>query len=144
VRFWDSSALVPAMADEPASGQVVPLMRSDPAVVVWWASPVECASAAARRRREGLLRARDLETFLRALRELGEVWQVVVPGPAVRDLAIRLLQVHDLRAGDALQLAAALAWADGRPEGRDFVTLDDRLAAAARVEGFTILPETES
>lgn len=142
MRFWDSSALVAVLADEPASGQVAPLLRIDPAVVLWWASPVECASAAARRRREGVLKASGLEAFLRALRELGEGCQVVVPGPAVRDAAIRLLQVHDLRAGDALQLAAALAWADGRPEGCDFVTLDERLAAVARVEGFTILPET--
>ena len=142
MRFWDSSALVAVLAEEPASGLVVPLLRADPAAVVWWASPVECASAVARRRREGLLRARQVDVFLRALRELGEAWQVVVPGPSVGEAAIRLLMVHALRAGDARQLAAALAWSDGRPAGRDIVTLDERLAAAARLEGFTVLPET--
>jgi predicted nucleic acid-binding protein len=141
VRFWDSSALVAALANEPASPQVAPLMRSDPAVVVWWASPVECASALARRHREGRLSARQLQVFLRSVREAGEDWQVVVPGAAIRDAAIRLLLVHRMRAGDGLQLAAALAWADGRPSGRHFVTLDDCLAAAARLEGFTVLPE---
>jgi predicted nucleic acid-binding protein len=142
VTFWDSSALVAALANEPASSQVAPLMRSDPSVVVWWATPVECASVLARRHREGLLAARQRDVFLRSVREAGEHWQVVVPGAAIRDAAIRLLMVHAMRAGDALQLAAALAWADGKPSGRHFVTLDDRLAAAARLEGFAVLPET--
>jgi predicted nucleic acid-binding protein len=142
VTFWDSSALVAAFADEPASPQVAPLLRADLSVVVWWATPVECVSALARRHREGLVAARQLEVFLASLREAGEHWQVVVPGAAIRDAAIRLLLVHAMRAGDALQLAAALAWADGRPTGRRVVTLDDRLAAAARLEGFTVLPET--
>jgi uncharacterized protein len=83
-----------------------------------------------------------VEVFLRTLRELAECWQVVVPGAAVRDTAMRLLMVHPLRLADALQLAAALAWADGRPVGRELVTLDERLAAAARLEGFAVRPET--
>lgn len=140
MRFWDSSALVAALANEPASPHVVPLLRSDPSVVVWWATPVECASAVARRHREGVVTARQLEVFLRSVREAGEAWQVVVPGAAIRDAAIRLLKVHPIRAGDALQLAAALAWADGRPSACDFVTLDDRLASAAGLEGLTVLP----
>ena len=140
MKFWDSSALVAALANEPASRHVAPLMRGDPSVVVWWATPVECASALARRYREGLLAARQLEVFLRSIREAGEDWQVVEQGAAIRDAAMRLLMVHPMRSGGALQLAAALAWADGHPSGRDFVTLDDRLAAAARLEGFTVLP----
>lgn len=142
MRFWDSSALVAVVAEEPASRLVVPLAREDAAMVVWWASPVECASAVARRRREGLLRSRQVDGFLRAMRELSEAWQVVVPAASVRDTAIRLLMVHALRAADALQLAAALAWADGQVHGREVVTLDERLAAAARLEGFATLPET--
>ena len=142
MSFWDSSALVAVLANEPATPRVAPLLRSDPAVVVWWATPVECASALARRGREGILTARQLQVFLRSLRAAGEDWQVVEPAAAIRDAAIRLLMVHPLRAGDALQLAAALAWADGRPNGRHFVTLDDRLAGVARLEGFTALPES--
>lgn len=40
------------------------------------------------------------------------------------------------RAADGLQLAAALTWARGRPPGHAFVSLDARLAEAARREGF--------
>jgi hypothetical protein len=40
---------------------------------------------------------------------------------------------------DARQLAAALAWAPS-PAGEVFITLDERLATAAVLEGFTVLP----
>jgi hypothetical protein len=56
----------------------------------------------------------------------------------VKALAVRLLRVHRLRAADALQLAAALAWADGSPQSRTLLTLDDRLATAAEREGFAV------
>ena len=50
-----------------------------------------------------------------------------------------------LRAADALQLAAAFIAAERRPSSLELVTLDDRLAAAARKEGFGVVdvPSTE-
>ena len=39
----------------------------------------------------------------------------VLPAEAVREQAARLLRLHPLRAADALQLAAALVWADSPP-----------------------------
>jgi hypothetical protein len=53
------------------------------------------------------------------------------------------LRVHPLRAADALQLAAAFIAAERRPSSLEVVTLDDRLAAAARKEGF-VLTEVQS
>jgi predicted nucleic acid-binding protein len=47
--------------------------------------------------------------------------------------------VHALRTGDALQLAAAYVAAERRPPQLHLVTLDDRLAAAARKEGFVVV-----
>ena len=49
-----------------------------------------------------------------------------------------MLRVHALRAADALQLAAALLASDEEPAGLDIVTLDSRLADAARREGFRV------
>jgi len=60
----------------------------------------------------------------------------------LRDAARRLLRVHDLRAADALQLAAALAAAEGRPMTLTLLCLDDRLGAAAEREGFPVLGAT--
>jgi hypothetical protein len=39
---------------------------------------------------------------------------------------------------DALQLGAALLWAEGHPEGRTLYTLDARLRGAAEREGFVV------
>jgi hypothetical protein len=47
--------------------------------------------------------------------------------------------VHDLRAADAHQLAAAFVAAESRPPSLEIVTLDDRLAAAATREGFRVI-----
>jgi len=59
----------------------------------------------------------------------------------VRLRARRLLEVHALRAADALHLAAALVATEERPSVLDFVTFDERLAEAAEREGFSILHE---
>ncbi|MFC1791802.1 hypothetical protein ACFL0I_04985 [Gemmatimonadota bacterium] len=57
----------------------------------------------------------------------------------MQERAVRLLRVHALRAADALQLSAALVWA-GSPRGAELVTYDERLALAARLEGFRVVP----
>lgn len=65
---------------------------------------------------------------------------IVEAGSAVRSRALRLLGGHALGSGDALQLAAALAWSADKPRGHAFVTLDVRLAKSALAEGFDVLP----
>jgi predicted nucleic acid-binding protein len=52
---------------------------------------------------------------------------------------VRFLRVHRLRAADALQLAAAFTAAERRPVSLRVVTLDERLADAARKEGFALV-----
>ncbi|HSW51014.1 MAG TPA: PIN domain-containing protein, partial [Bryobacteraceae bacterium] len=137
----DSSALVPLIVDEPASLPIRALFRAGGSTVVWWASPVECASALERRRRAGQLKYEERNHSERLLSQLAAVWTEVQPGRAVRECALRLLRSHELRAADALQLAAALVWAEDEPSGRAFVCLDERLREAARQSGFTVLPE---
>ena len=63
---------------------------------------------------------------------------VVLPGEELAATALRLLASHPLRAADALQLAAALVWARGRPSGHELVSLDERLRTAATLEGFVV------
>lgn len=135
MKFWDSSALVPLILEQPRSSEARDLLEQDDALVVWWASSIECASAIARLHRDGQLNSfavRDARALLDTLRKS---WFEVQPGDAIREQALRLLRVHPLRAADALQLAAALEWAGAPPDG-DFVTFDDRLREAAVREGF--------
>ncbi len=138
MRFWDSSAVVPLLVQETATARLRALHRRDREMLVWWATPIECASALARVERQRPDAARAVETARTSLDRLARSWHEVQPVDEIRVLARRLLRVHPLRAADALQLAAALIAAEGRPASLEFVGLDERLAAAARCEGFPL------
>ena len=139
--FWDSSAVVPLLLPDVRSAEIATLLRSDAEPALWWVSPVECQSALYRRHREGVLPPTALAQALERLKALMADVDVVAPAPPLRERAGRLLAGHPLRAADALQLAAALLWCNESPQGDAFVCLDERLAEAARREGFTVLPD---
>ena len=139
MKFWDSSALLPLLVDEPARERLLALLEADSEVLAWWGTPVEIVSVLARREREELLTADEVAAALAAARALAEGWHEIVPSDAVRRTAERLLRTHPLRAADALQLAAALIAADHNPGSLEIVCLDDFLKAAARREGFVVL-----
>ena len=107
-------------------------------MIVWWGTPVECYSAISRREREGNLSEADADLVYARLHALAASWEEVTPGEQVRKLAQRMLRVHPLRAADALQLAAAAIAADSDPPSLEFVSLDERLLQAARLEGFPV------
>jgi len=145
VRFWDSSAIVPLVFDEPASAIVRSLLDEDSAIAVWWLTDVECASALARKERERKLPSDSLDTAANHLRELAIQWHEIEPTSELRELAKRLLRSYPLRAGDAAQLAAAVILAENLPASLAFVSLDQRLRDAAAREGFTrVLPHPMS
>lgn len=139
MRFWDASAIVPLLIAEPTTAAMQALAAGDPAMLVWWATEVECASALARLEREGGLDASAVVPAFNRLKQLAGGWHEVDPSDAVRETAVRLLRVHSLRTADALQLAAAFVAAERRPSSLELVTLDDRLAAAAGKEGFLLV-----
>jgi predicted nucleic acid-binding protein len=140
VRFWDSSAIVPIIFAEPASPQVRSLAEDGSRLTVWWGTPVECASAIARRERSGDLGTQAITEALALLDDLAGEWTEVPPTPRLRDIARRIVFLHQLRAADAFQIAAARIGGDDWPESLSFVTLDERLAVAAQREGFPVLP----
>lgn len=140
MQFWDSSAIVPLCVRETLTPSVRRLIVEDPDAAVWWGTAVEIAAALARRRREGKLPPSTHATALGRLQKMAAGWITVAATSPVRDRALRLVAVHPLRAADALQLAAALIWAEETPAGRQLVTLDERLREAARREGFTVRP----
>jgi len=141
MRFWDSSAIIPLCVAERRSGAVRVLAEEDGHLVVWWGTPVECASAFSRLRRDGIVTDREEDLIGGTLSLLGEAWTEVAPVEQVRRAAGRLLRLHPLRAADALQLGAALTWAGQLPQGHGFVCFDQRLREAAHKEGFGVLPE---
>ena len=138
MRFWDASAVVPLLLAQPMSQRAQQLLDEDPDVVIWWGTPVECASALARLRREGELAEGEEATLLRRLDEFRSGWYEMLPGDLVRAQALRVLRLHPLRGADALQLGAAMEWS-GSPAAGSLVTFDERLASAAEREGFEVL-----
>lgn len=140
MRFWDSSALVPLMVDEPMTEQMRALMTGDADAAVWMFTSVELLSAIGRldRQAEGL---DDLIATIRAeIHGRDAQWTLVTHVEAVRRRAERLVGVHPLSAADAMQLAAAQVTSGDRPDTLTFVTLDKVLAKAARLEGFRVVP----
>lgn len=141
MRFWDASAVVPLIVEEPMSEDLRTLLEGDRGISVWWATWAECVSALSRRLREGDIEPPAGERSRAKLKVLSGEWIEIQPTTRLRSLAGRLLAVHPLRTADALQLAAALRWCQGEPDGREFVSLDDRLREAAKKEGFSVMPE---
>ena len=145
MKFWDASAVVPLLMAEPKTKGMQAVAVKDPTMLVWWATEVDCASAMARLEREGVLDGSAATEAFDRLKQLASGWHEVDPSDAVRETAVRFLRVHALRAADALQLSAAFIAAERRPSSLELVTLDDRLAVAARKEGFVMIevPSTE-
>ena len=100
---------------------------------------MECASALARLERGALLDLKGAALAFDRLKQLANGWHEIEPSDIIRENALRFLRVHPLRAADALQLAAAFIAAERRPPSLEVVTLDDRLAGAARKEGFEVI-----
>jgi uncharacterized protein len=142
VRFWDASAIVPLLVAEPMTPSLQTLAGHDPEMLVWWGSEVECVSALARLERGAALDIEAVSLAFERLKQLADGWHEVEPSDLVRESAVRFLRVHPLREADALQLAAAFMAAERRPASLQLVTLDERLADAARKEGFALVDIT--
>jgi predicted nucleic acid-binding protein len=139
VIFWDASAIVPLVVAETTTRSLQALARRDPDMLAWWGSQVECASALARLERAALLDVKGAALAFDRLKQLADGWHEIEPSEIVRENSLRFLRVHRLRAADALQLAAAFLAAERRPASLQLVTLDERLADAARKEGFELI-----
>ncbi len=138
MKFWDPSAIIPLVLGEATSRTARRIHAEDRQMFVWWGAEIECVSAISRIERDGV-GANEIERSLDRLDGLISGWDEVDPGTTIRRTARRLLRTHDLRAGDALQLAAALQASEGFTSMLDFVCQDSRLNEAARREGFFVI-----
>lgn len=126
-------------ANETGSATVRRLLGTD-VVTTSRLSEVEVASAIVRRAREGAFTPRERDRALAALALDIEVMHVVELTPEVTRRARGLLLRHSLRAGDAIQLASCVFLQQELGEPVTFTVFDERLRAAARVEGLSLTP----
>jgi len=136
--FWDSSALIPLCVQQ-LQTQKSEALFANHAVTVWWSTQIEIISGLTR-----LLRMREIDgtEFVegkQVARAVAMTWSAIDPSAHIEREARALLELYPLRAADALQLAAALAWCEGKPKGKVFLSFDQRLSDAAGQAGFTLL-----
>lgn len=138
MRFFDASALVKRYIRERHTRRVRALLeRGDNAVCRL--SEVEVVSAVTRLARDDALSVRQRDAIVRAVVADLSALVVVEITPAVAATARRLLLQHALRAGDSIQLAAALVLQESIGEPLEqFVAYDDRLLTAARAEQLVV------
>lgn len=139
MKFWDASAVVPLLAGQGATKRSESIFSSDFFMSVWWGTPIECASALNRLEREGKIDSKGMAAAEARLRGLAAIWNEVQASEALRESAERLVYAYNLRAGDALQLAAAVAASGDRPAALEVVCFDHRLVSAAQKLGFRVL-----
>lgn len=139
MNFWDSSAILPLLVSESTSEATRTYLDSQPEMAIWWATPVECMSALARKEREGRLNLSDMVIAQKNLNLIVQSCVGIDATGRVRGLAQKLLRRYPLRAADSLQLAAACVLAGDANEDYGFVCNDERLTIAASKEGFEIV-----
>jgi predicted nucleic acid-binding protein len=99
---------------------------------------VEIASALAQLLRQLQITTVEYAHAKQQAEQLAIIWRTVAPSARIAFQARILLEQYTLRAADALQLAAALEWCEGQPNGKVFLTFDRRLHEAAGLAGFTL------
>ncbi len=143
VVFLDSSALAKRYITETGSTWIrkITAPSAHNHIIVARIAWVEVLSAFARRQRESSLTSADVILAVQNLRyDLDTEYQVAEVTRTLTETAGELVLRHPLRAYDAVQLAAALqihvALSQVEAAPLIFVSADDRLVAAAQVEGF--------
>lgn len=102
-------------------------------------SAIEVASALARREREGAFTAAERDRGVKRLNADLAAWILVELTAELTADAQMLLTRHDLRSGDAVQLASSLYLQRETGERISFAAFDVRLVTAARAEGLTLM-----
>ncbi len=145
VHFFDSSAIVKRYARETGTVWVQGLTHPRNGNLTYLAriTAVEVCAALARRRRSGAIAPPDAAASLNRFRHdlVQEYLVVELTGSILAD-AMRLADARELRAYDAVQLAAALElnrmWLASGMNGVTLVSADHDLNAAAVAEGLLV------
>jgi len=139
VKFWDTSALIPLLLEEPGTDLALAWIREDADVVIWGLTRLEMAASIERASRDGRISPAARQAALGRADRIATDASEVTDLAAVRVRAVPVLGRHALRASDAAQLGAALLVADPDPRSLTMVVLDRRLADAALREGLKVL-----
>jgi predicted nucleic acid-binding protein len=136
--FWDSSAIVPLLVNEPKTKEAQAILRKDRNLTVWCLTYLEATSALNRRLRTEEIHFGHFRAGEERLKKLTQAWDQILFSDRLIQLSARLLRTHPLRTADSLQLAAALIAGGNDPSQVNFFSYDDRLNEAAEREGLRV------
>jgi predicted nucleic acid-binding protein len=137
LAFWDSSALIPLCVQQ-LQTQRSEALFANYGVTVWWFTQVEIISGLTRLVRMKEIDGTEFIDGKHVAQALAMTWIAIKPSANIESEARALLELYPLSAADALQLAAALEWCEGKPKGQVFLTFDQRLREAAALAGFNL------
>ncbi len=140
MKFWDSSAIVPLVVNEKETDYCLKTLSHDQEMLIWCLSRLEVMSALCRQVRDKTLSDTEFQKAKTRMNDLIERAYEVKAIEKVKQRALRLLEVHPLRAADACQLASALVASQEDPGRLTIVCFDQRLMKAAIKEGFVVNP----
>jgi len=139
IVYFDTSAVIPLIIDEPTSATCERLWNEAARVVSVRIMYAEARAALAMAKRIGRLTSRELTPAVQLLDTLLDRLDTVEITEALVFNAGAMAQEHGLRGHDAVHLAAALAVAD---EDAVLVTGDHQLSAAATRLGLAVAGTT--
>ena len=145
--YFDSSALAKRYVNEVGSGRVRGLthQRAGHQVFIVRMTVVEVTAAVARRRRGRTLAPPQAASILSRFRQhLAGRYTILEVTPDLLTDATKLANKHELRAYDAVQLAAAILLNRLAQGGVVFVSADRELNDAAKAEGLMVEDPTST
>src|SRR5437016_1190332 len=101
MRFWDSSAIVPLLWNEPGTATAFQLLKEDRRMIVWSLSALECLSALYRSEKNSRVSIDAARAFQDRLKALRSAWTEVQDLMLVRKRAERIIAIHALKAADS-------------------------------------------
>jgi hypothetical protein len=135
IAYFDTSALIPLLIEEPTSALCTRLWNDSSRVVSARLLYPEGRAALSRAQRLGRLSSQQLTAAVIEFDSIVAEVDHIELTPALAAYAGQLAQEHALRGYDAVHLASALAVSD---TDVIFVTGDGALAAAAGVAGLAV------
>lgn len=135
IAYFDTSAIVPLLVDEPATDHCTRLWNEASRIVCARLLYPEACAALARAVRMRRLTSAQMATATIELDDLAQQIDYIEITNEFAHTAGRLAKAHGLRGYDAVHLAAAVVIADNDVV---FVTGDTELAAAAAARGLAI------
>jgi uncharacterized protein len=143
--FIDSSALVKRYVQEPGTAWIRSVLHRGAGHQLFVAhiTAVEVFAAVARRRRGRTIASRQASSILSRFRKhLSGRYTILEMTPGLLTDAMTLANAHELRAYDAVQLAAAVALNRLGQGGIVLVSADQELNVAAIAEGLVVADPT--